>query len=122
MSNSPDLERIEQYYRLIERMIEEVDKQTLAEAARMLALNVAHYRSKFGELPRLEGQRQYYRTHRNKSLGSQQGFRKCDWRTGYKGLERSARCFRFGYSGNASAKRHLHDLCERYSKSGALML
>ena len=51
MSDSPDFERFKQYYRLIERMIKEVDKETLAEAARMLAMNVAHYRSKYGELP-----------------------------------------------------------------------
>ena len=51
MTDLPDIERFKQYYRLIERMIEEVDKETLAEAARMLAMNVAHYRSKYGELP-----------------------------------------------------------------------
>ena len=51
MSDLPDIDRFKQYYRLIERMIEEVDKETLAEAARMLAMNVAHYRSKYGELP-----------------------------------------------------------------------
>ena len=51
MSNSPDFERFKQYYRLIERMIEEVEKEVLAEAARILAMNVAHYRSKYGELP-----------------------------------------------------------------------
>ena len=48
MSNSPDFERFKQYYRLIQRMVEEVDKETLVEAARILAMNVAHYRSKFG--------------------------------------------------------------------------
>ena len=51
MTDLPDFERFRQYYRLIERMIEEVDKETLAEAARMLAMNIAHYRSKYGELP-----------------------------------------------------------------------
>ena len=51
MTDLPDFERIKQYYRLIERMVEEVDKETLAEAARLLAMNVAHYRSKYGELP-----------------------------------------------------------------------
>ena len=48
MTNSPDFERFKQYYRLIERMIEEMEKEVLAEAARMLAMNVAHYRSEFG--------------------------------------------------------------------------
>ena len=51
MTDLSDFERFKQYYRLIERMVEEVDKETLAEAARMLAMNVAHYRSKYGELP-----------------------------------------------------------------------
>ena len=51
MSDSPDFERFKQYYRLIERMIKEVEKEVLAEAARILAMNVAHYRSKYGELP-----------------------------------------------------------------------
>ena len=51
MTDSPDFERFKQYYKLIERMIEEVDKETLAEAARLLAMNIAHYRSKYGELP-----------------------------------------------------------------------
>ena len=51
MTNSPDFERFKQYYRLIERMIKEVEKEVLAEAARILAMNIAHYRSKYGELP-----------------------------------------------------------------------
>ena len=51
MTDSPDFERFKQYYRLIDRMIKEVEKEVLAEAARILAMNVAHYRSKYGELP-----------------------------------------------------------------------
>jgi hypothetical protein len=51
MSNLTDLERFKQYYRLIEKMIDEVEKETLAEAARILAINVVHYSSKYGELP-----------------------------------------------------------------------
>ena len=51
MTDTPDFERFKQYYRLIEVMIEQVDKETLAETARILAMNVAHYRSKYGELP-----------------------------------------------------------------------
>ena len=51
MTDSPDIERFKQYYRLTQRMVEEVDKETLVEAARILAMNVAHYRSKYGELP-----------------------------------------------------------------------
>ena len=48
MTDLPDFERFKQYYKLIERMVEEVDKETLIEAARILAMNVAHYRSKYG--------------------------------------------------------------------------
>jgi hypothetical protein len=33
------------------RMLEEADPEDLAESCRMLALNVAHYRSRFGDLP-----------------------------------------------------------------------
>ena len=51
MTDLPDFERFKQYYRLIEMMIKEVEKEVLAEAARILAMNVAHYRSKYGELP-----------------------------------------------------------------------
>ena len=51
MTDLSDFERFKQYYRLIERMIEEVEKEVLAEAARILAMNVAHYRSKYGEIP-----------------------------------------------------------------------
>ena len=51
MTGLPDLERFKQYYRLIQRMVEEVDKEVLAEVARILALNIAHYSRKYGELP-----------------------------------------------------------------------
>ena len=51
MSNSPDFERFKQYYRLVKMMIKETEKEVLAEAAQILAMNVAHYRSKYGELP-----------------------------------------------------------------------
>ena len=51
MSNLTDLERFKEYYRLIGKMIDEVEKETLAEVARILAINVAHYSSKYGELP-----------------------------------------------------------------------
>ena len=37
----PDLDRFEQLYRLADRLIAEVSKDELAEAARILALNLA---------------------------------------------------------------------------------
>lgn len=46
-----DLSMFEQYYNLADQLIEKVSKEDLAECARLLALNVAHYQSKYGELP-----------------------------------------------------------------------
>lgn len=46
-----DLSTFEQYYKLADRLIEKVSKEDLAECARLLALNLAHYQSKYGELP-----------------------------------------------------------------------
>ena len=46
-----DLSTFEQYYKLADQLIEKVSKEDLAECARLLALNVAHYQSKYGELP-----------------------------------------------------------------------
>jgi len=40
-----------QYNRLADQLIEKSSKEDIAETARLLALNVAHYRSKYGELP-----------------------------------------------------------------------
>jgi len=40
-----------QYYKLADQLIEKVSKEDLAECARLMALNVAHYQSKYGELP-----------------------------------------------------------------------
>ena len=39
------------YYELADKMMEELPKEAVAECARFLAMNVAHYRSKFGALP-----------------------------------------------------------------------
>jgi hypothetical protein len=49
-----DLELFREYQELADRLIEAATKEELAETARLLALNVAHYQSRFGELP-LEG-------------------------------------------------------------------
>ena len=40
-----------QYNKLADALIENVSKEDLAECARLLAANVAHYQSKYGELP-----------------------------------------------------------------------
>ncbi|OGS94074.1 MAG: hypothetical protein A3H31_03170 [Gallionellales bacterium RIFCSPLOWO2_02_FULL_57_47] len=46
-----DLATFGQYLKLADQLIEKVSKEDIAEAARLLALNVAHYQSKYGELP-----------------------------------------------------------------------
>ena len=46
-----DLSTFAQYNNLADQLIEKVSKDDIAECARLLALNVAHYQSKYGELP-----------------------------------------------------------------------
>ena len=46
-----DLSEFQQYYTLADRLIEDASKEQLAECARLLALNLAHYQGKFGEVP-----------------------------------------------------------------------
>jgi len=46
-----DLSTFAQYIKLADQLIEKVSKDDLAECARLLAFNVAHYQSKYGELP-----------------------------------------------------------------------
>ena len=46
-----DLSELQQYYTLADRLIEQSSKEELAECARLLALNLAHYQGKYGELP-----------------------------------------------------------------------
>lgn len=46
-----DLSTFQQYYKLADQLIEKVNKDDLAECARLLAMNIAHYQSKYGELP-----------------------------------------------------------------------
>jgi hypothetical protein len=46
-----DLSTFQQYYKLADQLIEKVSKDNLAECARLMALYVAHYQSKYGELP-----------------------------------------------------------------------
>lgn len=46
-----DLSMFAQYNKLADQLIEKVSKEDIAECARLLALNVAHYQTKYGELP-----------------------------------------------------------------------
>ena len=46
-----DLVELSHYYNLADQLIEKASKQDIAEAARLLALNLAHYQIKYGELP-----------------------------------------------------------------------
>jgi len=46
-----DLSKFEQYYRLAGALIESATKEQLAECARLLALNLAHYQGLYGEVP-----------------------------------------------------------------------
>jgi len=45
-----DLSTFAQYSKLADLVIEKASKEEIAEAARLLAMNVAHYQSKFGQL------------------------------------------------------------------------
>ena len=46
-----NLSELQQHYTLADRLIEQSSKEELAECARLLALNLAHYQGKYGELP-----------------------------------------------------------------------
>jgi len=46
-----DMQLFRQYNELADFLIERSSKEDVAETARLLALNLAHYKSKFGELP-----------------------------------------------------------------------
>lgn len=46
-----DLSDFQQYYRLADALIDNASREQLAECARLLALNLAHYQGKFGEMP-----------------------------------------------------------------------
>jgi hypothetical protein len=46
-----DLSGFQQYYRLADILIEQASKEQLTECARLLALNLAHYQGRFGEIP-----------------------------------------------------------------------
>jgi hypothetical protein len=46
-----DLSSFQQYYKLADLLIEQASKEQLAESARLLALNLAHYQGLYGEVP-----------------------------------------------------------------------
>ena len=46
-----DLSSFQQYYKLADELIERSSKEQLAECARLLALNLAHYQGLYGEVP-----------------------------------------------------------------------
>lgn len=46
-----ELSTFGQYYKLADQLVEKASKEYLAECARLLALNIAQYKMKYGELP-----------------------------------------------------------------------
>lgn len=46
-----DLTKLERYMALVDKLVQLADKDDLAECARLLAMNVAHYEMKYGEMP-----------------------------------------------------------------------
>lgn len=46
-----DLSSFQQYYKLADILIGQASKDQLAECARLLALNLAHYQGLYGEVP-----------------------------------------------------------------------
>ena len=47
---SEEFERFAAYLRVADKMIEQASKDEIADAARILALELSHYRAKFGEM------------------------------------------------------------------------
>ena len=50
----PELERFEQSYRRAERLLANVSEDELTEVARILAIDLAQYQARYGELPARE--------------------------------------------------------------------
>jgi hypothetical protein len=46
-----DLSEFQQYYKLADVLIQQASKEQLAECARLLALNLAHYQGLYGDVP-----------------------------------------------------------------------
>ena len=53
-ANVTNLELFKQYSDIADRLIEAANKDQLAECLRILALNVAHYKAKFGDIPKAD--------------------------------------------------------------------
>lgn len=51
MSESKAFHRLRQFMRLTDKMVDDGSKNQIAEAARILALQIGHYQRKFGALP-----------------------------------------------------------------------
>lgn len=51
MPDLPDLTAYKAYERLLDKMTRNASKAEVAYCARLLAMNLAHYRIKYGELP-----------------------------------------------------------------------
>jgi hypothetical protein len=47
----PDLQKQQQYMILVDNLVEVAGKEDIAKCARLLAMNVAHYKRRYGELP-----------------------------------------------------------------------
>ena len=46
-----DMSQFQQYLKLADQLTSVATKEDLAECARLLAINIAHYQSKYGHLP-----------------------------------------------------------------------
>jgi hypothetical protein len=46
-----ELSMFAKYNKLADYLIEKASKEDVAEAARLLAMNIAHYQSKYGKMP-----------------------------------------------------------------------
>lgn len=47
----PDLTALQQYTALVDELVLHAENEDLAECARLLAMNVAHYEMRYGALP-----------------------------------------------------------------------
>jgi hypothetical protein len=54
-STMSDLSKVEHYMTLTDRLVQFANKEELAECGRILAMNLAHYKMKYGELPLDDG-------------------------------------------------------------------
>ena len=49
-----DMSQFQQYLKVADQLTSVATKEDLAECARLLAINIAHYESKYGQLPLVE--------------------------------------------------------------------